>query len=385
MGEVSTRRTDIAVIGGGLAGLMAARQLAGTGREVTVVAPARRPDRRTTALLGGSVDVLKAIGVWPAVEDVAQSLRSIRIVDATHRLIRAPEVLFNAAELGLPAFGYNVPNEALLTALENSALDHGVRFLEGIAATLRTDPASASVVVGNSGTLEAQLVVACDGRSSPTRVAAGIGAKTTKGSQSAVVCEFDHRYPHEDVSTEFHTEHGPFTTVPLPGNRSALVWVTETEEAERVRSLTVDEVAGLIEQHSQSLLGDISVTSGIQTFPLGSLIADRLSDTRLVLLGEAAHALPPIGAQGFNLTIRDIECLATLVQDSRDSGAEAVTREYDRKRRFDISVRRGAVDLVNMSLLSNALPVQLLRGAGLFALARIGPLRRSMMRLGLDL
>lgn len=378
-------RTDIAVIGGGLAGLMTARQLAATGKSVTLIAPERKPDRRTTALLGGSIEALKAAGIWPEVSKVAQRLRAIRIVDATHRLVRAPEVLFEASELGLPAFGYNIPNESLLAALEASARAAGVSVLTGTAVDIQRGPATAAVSVSDGRDVEAELVVACDGRGSPTRASAGIGVRTSDGGQSAIVCDFAHQFPHDDVSTEFHTEYGPFTIVPLPEMRSALVWVTETPEANRILALPITEVVRLMEQNTRSMLGGIEIVSALQAFPLQSMIADRLSAERLVLVGEAAHALPPIGAQGFNLTIRDIECLVDLIKAGDDSGAASVTSAYDRKRRADIAIRRRAVDLVNLSLLSEALPVQLARGAGLFALSRVGPLRRTMMRLGLDL
>lgn len=376
---------DLAVVGGGLAGLLAATLLAARGRSTVLVAPERGADRRTTALLGASIEAIKRAGAWPALAGLSQPLAAIRIVDATSRLVRAPEVLFRASELGLDAFGYNIPNEPLLAELEARAAAGNVRIERSTATAVDLADDRARIALANGARIEARLVVAADGRGSTLRRAAGIEMTERDSGQAAVVCDFEHAVPHQDISTEFHTEHGPFTLVPLPGNRSALVWVTQADEADRLLQLPVAELGALIERHSNSLLGAVAVVSGVQRFPLRSAVAERLTSERLVLIGEAAHAIPPIGAQGFNLTIRDIEALEEIVGGSGDPGAAAALASYAERRRADIAARRSAVDLVNHSLLSGALPVQLIRGAGLFALSRFAPIREAAMRAGLGI
>lgn len=375
---------DVAVIGGGLAGLVAALALRRSGRSVALVAPGRPTDRRTTALLGESVDIMRGLGIWPALADAAQPLRGIRIVDGTDRLIRAPEVLFRAEEIGGEAFGYNVPNETMLAALDAAIDDSGVRRI-GAAATGIAATVDAVAIETAAETVHARLAVAADGRSSTIRRALGIGFRADEPTQAALVCNLRHTAAHGDISTEFHTDGGPFTLVPLPGRRSALVWVMPIAEAEYLKALAADVLAARIEATGHSFLGAMTLDGPAQTFPLLTAEAERLTADRVVLIGEAAHVLPPIAAQGFNLTLRDIRALVALLDDGDDPGAAATLAAYARDRGRDVGTRKLAVGLLNRSLLSAALPVQAARGVGLLALSRMPFLRRALIRQGLGL
>ncbi|MBB5751122.1 UbiH/UbiF family hydroxylase [Prosthecomicrobium pneumaticum] len=377
---------DVAVIGGGLAGLSAALVAAEAGARVALVAPATAPrDQRTTALLGGSVALLDRLGVWPKVAGDAAPLRTMRIVDATRRLFRAPPVEFHAAEIEQPAFGWNVPNAALLGALEARLAAAPVTRVPALARSIAIEPGHVAVSAEGGTTLTARLVAAADGRRSPAREAAGIGTIGWSYPQAALVLNLSHTRPHDEVSTEFHTEHGPFTLVPLPGLRSSLVWVDRPAESERRKRLSDAALAAEIEAQSHSILGAITVDGPRQTFPLSGLTARRFGARRVVLVGEAAHVFPPIGAQGLNLGLRDAEAVGRLLaRFGEDPGSAAATAEYDRARRADVLGRTLAVDALDRTLLSGLLPVQVLRGAGLFLLDRIAPLRRAVMRSGLS-
>lgn len=377
---------SIVVVGGGLSGLLASCVLAEHRDGVTLVAPEPKADGRSTALLGASVEALRRVGVWSSVAAKAQPLRAIRIVDATSRLARAPEVLFRAEELDLPAFGYNVPNAALLEGLGRAAKRRGVRIVQTVATDVSVTSGAAGIRLADGSSLAAELVVACDGQRSRLREGAGIDVRVGDCRQTALAATFDHTEPHDDISTEFHTENGPFTLVPLPGKKSAVVWVTSSTDAEALAELSPTDFAERATECSRHLLGALTLDGPVQRFPLRSMVADRVTAPRLVLVGEAGHALPPIGAQGFNLTVRDIDALAALVDGSpTDCGATKVTDAYERERRRDIATRKFGVDAINASLLSDFLPVQLARGAGLFAMARSRWVRRVTMRLGLGL
>ena len=379
---------DVAVVGGGPAGLTAAVALAGAGVSTALVGgrPART-DNRTTALLAGSVTALDAIGVWAGCRADAAALRVMRIVDDTDRLWRAPEVRFDAAEIGLEAFGWNVENRHLVAALQARA--------GKIPALVRVDDDAAAIAIGDDdvtvslaggGALTARLVVGADGRRSICRAAAGIETERRSYPQSALTFSLTHARPHRDISTEFHTPQGPFTLVPLPGLRSSLVCVVAPDEAGRIGALDAAALDDEIERRSHSILGKIKVEPGHGAFPLGVETARRFAARRIALIGEAGHVMPPIGAQGLNLGLRDAATISELVVAARrageDTGGTALTDEFDRLRRADVTSRALAVDLLNRSLLSDFLPVQGARGLGLWLLDRVGPLRRAMMREG---
>jgi len=377
---------SIIVAGTGPAGLIAALALARKGFAISLVGPRiNEADRRTTALMVPSLQFLDSLDVLQAVETEAAPLVKMRIVDATDRLIRAPVVTFSAGEIGEPYFGLNIANRVL-----NAALDHAVRAEGAITRhetlverwTLAADHVSAKLADGSE--LTAKLVVAADGRSSPAREAAGIAISNSRLPQSALVLNFAHTRSHGSISTEFHTQTGPFTQVPLKGERSSLVWVVQPQQAEELMALDDAELSAQIEQRMQSMLGRVSVEPGRQVYPLSNATPRRFAQNRVALVGEAAHIFPPIGAQGLNLGIRDVRDLVDIVATrAEDPSAEPGLDAYDRKRRPDIVARTAAVTLLNRSLLSGMLPAQLARSVGLGALGGIPPLRAIFMREGL--
>jgi 2-octaprenyl-6-methoxyphenol hydroxylase len=377
-------KTSIAVVGAGPVGLAAAALLADIGHDVTLIAPAAPPDRRTSALLAGSVALLERLGVWSELEPTSAPLRTMRIVDGTQRLIRAPEVAFEAGEIGLPAFGYNIANAALVAALEAAVAARRVRRVDALADTVSFSADDVTITASKGEPITARLVVAADGRRSKLRDAAGIVAQEWRYPQSALVCNLAHTLPHHDASTEFHTEHGPFTLVPLPGNRSSLVWVDAPDETRRRLEASETDVAEEIERRSASMLGKITIEGARQAFPLSGMSVRQLAKSRVMLVGEAAHVFPPIGAQGLNLGYRDVAALGeVLAAPSNDPGSAAALDAYERSRRVDVMSRTAAVDALNRTLLSDFLPASALRGLGLFLVDRVPPLRRFAMRQGL--
>ena len=385
---MSGKSVEVVIVGGGPVGLMAAIALADAGVETALVArPAGAPDNRTTALLATSVTALDTLGVWPRCRDDAAPLRVMRIIDDTGRLLRAPEVHFDAGEIGLEAFGYNIENRFLLAALDARARALAtLTFIEDQAQAVAIEDSRVTVELEHGSPLTARLAIGADGRQSLCRQAAGIATESRRYPQTALTFNLGHQRPHRDCSTEFHTQTGPFTLVPLPGLRSSLVLVVAPEEAARIAALAQDEFAAEIERRSHSILGKIAPEPGRGAFPLGIETARRFAVARLALAGEAAHLLPPIGAQGLNLGLRDAATISELVvaarRDGGDVGAADLAERYDRSRQADATSRALAVDLLNRSLLSDFLPLQGARGLGLFLMEHIGPLRRAVMREG---
>jgi 2-octaprenyl-6-methoxyphenol hydroxylase len=380
----SGHQITIAVVGAGPVGLAAALALSGAGYRMVLVAPTRPPaDERTSALLAGSVALLEKIGIWQGIAGEAAPLRTMRIADGTTRLIRAPEVAFDAGEIGLDAFGYNIPNAILVAALEAAVAARPIDRREAFVEAVAPGETAVALTLSTGAMLAAPLVIAADGRRSKVRDGVGIATESWRYDQAALVCNLRHTIPHRDTSTEFHTEAGPFTLVPLPGKRSSLVWVDRPAETQRRLSLSEADLAAEIEARSRSVLGAVAIDGKRQMFPLSGMNARRFAANRVALVGEAAHLFPPIGAQGLNLGYRDVTALAdALAGRPEDPGASEVLAAYDRARRGDVFTRTAAVDVLNRTLLSDFLPVQVLRGAGLFLLDRMPPLRRLAMRQG---
>jgi 2-octaprenyl-6-methoxyphenol hydroxylase len=309
----------------------------------------------------------------------------MRIIDATHRLIRSPTVTFHAAEIGEARFGLNIPNIALNAALEKAiTAEPAIKRIVQPVSAWNLHSAAAEADLENGDRISAKLAVAADGRNSPARAAAGIRTHRRDLPQAAFVLSFAHERPHGGCSTEFHTEDGPFTQVPLPGNRSSLVWVTKPDNARAMLDLDDTRLALRVEAQMQSMLGKVTLEPGRQIYPLAEISASSFGKSRVALVGEAAHVFPPIGAQGLNLGIRDVEDLVAVAVPYRtDPGEAAALDAYARRRLADVTARSGLVNLLNRSLLSNLLPAQIARSAGLAAMRNIGPLRNLAMREGL--
>jgi len=380
---------DIVVVGGGPAGLAAALALAETGANTALIAR-RVPyaDNRTTALLGGSVDLLQRLDVWSRCADQAAALQTVRLVDDTGRLIRAPEVRFSSEEIGLDQFGYNIENRVLMSALEQRATEiSNLTRIDDEADAITPDQAEIAVRTRQGNSLSARLAIGADGRHSLCRAAAGIAMTRRELDQAALTFNVGHSRPHRNISTEFHTPQGPCVLVPLPGGRSSVVWVATKAEAARLGALPDPQLSEAAETQSHSILGRIRIEPGRHLFPLAIERPRRFAQHRIALVGEAAHVLPPIGAQGLNMGLRDAGDIADAVRDAigtgEDPGAPSVLDRYNSTRRADVASRMFAIDIANRSLLSDFLPMQTLRAAGLHLIGSFGPLRRVAMREGL--
>jgi 2-octaprenyl-6-methoxyphenol hydroxylase len=380
---------DVAVVGAGPAGLAAALAMARQGVEVAVIAPRTdAADNRTAALFTSSLQLLRSLGAWDDCSASSEPIKAIRIIDDMGSLLRAPEVLFPASEVGLEVLGYNIPNVVLTGALRRQAqASDTITFHETAAAGIDIGAASADLRLADGTGLSARLIVGADGRKSLCRTAAGIGTRDWAYEQSALTCTFAHQRAHDGISTEFHRPAGPLTVVPLPGRSSALVWVDRPAIAQRLAGLDETAFRGALEARLQGLLGPIIEIGPRGVFPLSGLVAETGARNRVALVGEAAHVVPPIGAQGLNLGLRDAALLADCIGDAvrlgGDIGGPQTLEAYARARRLDVATRVWSIDFLNRTLISGFLPVQLLRGLGLHALKTIGPLRRLAIREGL--
>jgi 2-octaprenyl-6-methoxyphenol hydroxylase len=393
--------TDILISGGGVAGLTAACAFGSAGYRVICVDPTAPvtaaeddgADLRTTAFLQPSIPVLQAAGLWTRLEPHAAPLQVMRIIDAggpepEARLTKD----FDAADISDAPFGWNLPNWLLrremvarLAELPNVSFRPGTGF-----ARMLVRDAEALVTLTDGTQVSAKLVIGADGRNSPVREALGITAKTTRYGQKALAFAVTHDIPHRNVSTEVHRTGGPFTLVPLPDRdgrpASAVVWMETGPEIARLASLPVPDFETEMTARSSGILGPLTLVTRRTVWPIISQIADRLSGPRTVLIAEAAHVMPPIGAQGLNMSLADLRALLDLAEKHRDDpGKRAVTEAFHRQRHLEVQARVTGIDLLNRASMAEAPLLRDLRAKALDALYSARPVRHTLMRAGLGM
>ena len=387
---------DILVSGGGIAGLITAAAFGSAGYSVICVDPAppvteesaQGSDLRSTAFLHPSIAVLGAAGLWDRLAPHATALQVMRIIDAGGKHSQARLTRdFNAAEISDQPFGWNLPNwllkreiSARLSQLQN------VRFLPGTGtAGLLVRDSEALATLSDGSNIRARLVIGADGRHSAVRRALGIGTRTLRYGQKALAFAVTHDRPHENVSTEIHRSGGPFTLVPLPDRdgkpSSAVVWMERGAETARLSALPREDFATELNIRSAGVLGQLTQVTRLTEWPIISQIADRFTGPRTALIAEAAHVVPPIGAQGLNMSLADLAALIDL--SSGDPGGAKSLAAYERRRRPEAMARLLGIDALNRASMISARPLRDLRAATLGGLYAIAPLRRVMMRAGL--
>lgn len=384
---------DILVAGGGIAGLTATARLAADGWRVACVDPAPEgaaADLRTTAFLLPAVGTLERAEAWEAMLAEAAALRVMRLVDAGGRARLAREVAdFEAGEITDRPFGWNVPNGAIRAALEaRLAALPGVRLMRGARVErLLARRAEAVAFLSGGGQVRARLALAADGRDSGLRAGAGIGAHRWHYGQKALVFAVTHGAPHRGVSTEIHRTGGPLTLVPMPDHEgrpcSSVVWMVPGPRAARLAGLDDRALAAELTAETLGLFGPLEIAGGRAVWPIIGQIALGLTAERLALVAEAAHVVPPIGAQGLNMSLADIETLARLVEGAADPGDPALLGAYARRRWPEMAARVAGIDALNRAAQAEAQPLRDLRRLGLKAIHEVAPLRRLAMRLGL--
>jgi 2-octaprenyl-6-methoxyphenol hydroxylase len=373
------------VSGGGPAGLSAAILLAQEGVSVALITPETRSDPRTIALMAPSVRMLAYIGLWPGtLQGQTAPLKELHIVDDTGTLVQAPRLRFAAAEIGEEAFGWNIPLDLLIPALEERAIALNIPVIKARVTGAATSPDHIAVHLDDGRTLKARVCLAADGANSSLREAAGIGVDRWSYDQDALVTSFDHTAPHNFTSVETHKRDGAFTTVPMPGNRSALVWMDRPSRIAELLTLPDQDLAAEIQAGLHSGLGLISNLGPRKSFPMRGLRARTFAARRTMLVGEASHAFPPIGAQGLNMSLRDAAHAVDLITGAEDPGSEANMKEFSDLRRSDIFMRQSAIGFMNTSLLQAFPPLDLARVAGLAVVSGFQPLRHWIMREGLS-
>ncbi|PTX57698.1 2-octaprenyl-6-methoxyphenol hydroxylase [Litoreibacter ponti] len=386
--------SDILIVGGGLNGCALAIAFASGGLSVTLIdnQPLERLqsdvfDGRSYALALASKRLLGAVGLWDGLAENAQPMLEIKVTDGRAGEGPAPFWMhFDHAEIEEGPMGFLVEDRHLRRAfLDAIASSERITHLTPETVVAQTTDASrAAVQLASGQTLRARLLVGCDGRRSGVAERAGIGRSSKDYQQTAVVAAIGHEKPHGGVAHQFFMPAGPLAILPLTGNRSSIVWAETPARAAELSSLDDDAFIEALRPAFGDFLGKLHVAGARFTYPLNLTIADRLTDTRLALVGDAAHGVHPIAGQGLNQGLRDVGALAQVVVDAKrrgeDIGSETVMARYAQWRRFDTTTLALATNTFN-AMFSNDNPIlRAGRDLGMSLVNALPGLRRGFIR-----
>ena len=386
--------SDILIVGGGLNGPALALALAQTGHTVTLIdalprdARAREDfDGRSYALALASQKLIDQIGVWGAVAGQAQPMLEIKVTDGRAGQGPSPFFMhFDHAEIEEGPMGYMIEDRYLRRALRDAMeAEPAITLIdEQTVIAQDADATGVTVTLASGDSLRGRLLVGADGRRSGTAERAGIKRTGWDYGQTALVCAIEHDRPHNGIAHQFFMPPGPLAILPLPGNRSSIVWSERSDRAAAIQSLDEESYLSILRPRFGDFMGDIRLAGDRFTYPLNLTLANAFVAERLALVGDAAHGVHPIAGQGLNAGLRDVGALAEVLTEARrrgeDIASSLVLDRYQQWRRFDTASLAAATDAFNR-LFSNDNPLlRLGRDIGMGVVGAIPGLRQSFIR-----
>lgn len=385
--------TQVIITGGGLNGCTLALALCQAGISVVLVDASRTDDLRRNdfdgrsyAISAASARMLRTLGLWDALDSNAQPMFDIKVTDG--QVGDGPGAFFmhfDHAELGGGPMGYIVEDRHLRQTLLAAVEQADLTYLPDTTVTAQAvDAGHVTATLASGETVQADVLVGADGRASGTAKRAGLKRMGWGYDQTSLVCAVDHERPHNGVAHQFFMPSGPLAILPLTGNRSSIVWTEKTETALAINALDDEDYMAVLRPRFGDFLGDVTLTGGRYTYPLGLVLAHSLVGARVALVGDAAHGVHPIAGQGLNAGLKDVAALSEVLVDTHrlglDLGTATVLDAYQRWRRFDNTTLALATDGFNR-LFSNQSSV--LRGArdlGMGLVNAMPGLRRGFMK-----
>jgi 2-octaprenyl-6-methoxyphenol hydroxylase len=388
-----THDVDVLIAGGGLNGTSLGLALASAGLSVAIVDPAPRAARadaefngQSYALALASQRLLRVLGVWDEVAANAQPILEIKVTDGRAGEGPSPFVLeFDHAEIEEGPMGFMVEDRFLRRALLNGlAAADLVTEIEGRVTDHRAEEGSVTAQLADGRSLRAGMIVGSDGRNSPTAARAGIRRQGWSYGQTALVCAIAHELPHNGVAHQFFLPPGPLAILPLPGNRSSIVWSETEADAARIHAMEDDGYLEVLRPRFGDFLGNIALAGKRWTYPLSLSMTQAFVGPRLALLGDAAHVMHPIAGQGLNAGLKDVAALAEVLAEARrrgeDIGRPEVLERYQRWRRFDTAKLLMATDFFNRLFSNDNGVLRLARDLGMGAVNALPGVRRRFIR-----
>ncbi len=393
---------DVCIIGGGHSGLVTALAFAKNNFKVLCVekksiheheTSEKKLELRTTAHLMPAVTFLDNIGIWKHLKKHSCPLKTLKLINNT-QTGKAPskisENIFDSEEIGKNCFGYNVPLEKSIKVLRQNILSNeNIAFYDTTSVVSSSiDNELRTVQLSNGEIIKTSLLIGADGSSSAVRNFFNISVFEKNTQQIALTFNVKHEIEHKNISFEIYRAGGPLTTVPMlddnHGVHSSIVWMNKKEIAEDLLRLNKKEFSNVLNERSHHCLGRMETISEVIDIPVKFMVAKHIISERVALIGEAAHKLPPIGAQGFNMSVKDIEILLNLALENRSAvGSSEMLNKYQIKRYPDILSKSGSVGFLNLLAYSEQIPLQKLRAFGLQTIDNISVLKRTIMRFGI--
>jgi len=385
---------DIAIVGGGLNGPALALAAAQVGLRVIVLdATSHKPrknakfDGRAYALALASKRLMAAVGVWENVAQDAEPMLNIRVSDGRAGVGASPFFMdFDHAELEEGPMGYMVEDRhlryALQAAMQTSPL---IEYRLATRVTGQsTGPEGVTLSLANNQKITTRLLVGADGRQSSTAARAGITYTGWQYGQTALVCAVEHDRPHGGVAHQFFMPAGPMAVLPLSARRSTVVWSEKTDSAAVIKTLDDTAFLDVLRPRFGDFLGDIALTGGRFSYPLGMMIAKSYIAPNVALIGDAAHGVHPIAGQGLNAGLRDVAALIQVLSEAKQRGedfaSQPVLARYQLWRRFDATALAVTTDGFNR-LFSNDNPIlRLGRDLGMGMINAMPKVRRGILR-----
>lgn len=383
---------DILIAGGGLNGPTLALALAGAGLRVAIADP--RPagaraeagfDGRAYALAIASQRLLSTLGLWEGLAANSQPILQVKASQGDPGEGAGPFFLhFDSAEIEEGPVGHMLEDRFLYRALIE-AMAGRVTHLSGLSVTAQAAAAGhVAATLSDGRVLRARLLVGADGRGSGVAARAGIARRGWDYGQTALVAALDHERPHHGIAQQYFMPTGPLAILPLPGNRSSVVWSETHAHAALIAAMDDDAFLEVLRPRFGDFLGRISLAGQRFSYPLGLSLAERYVAPRIALVGDAAHGVHPVAGQGLNLGLRDVAALAeVLVEAARrgeDIGAPLVLERYQGWRRFDATGLALGMDAVNRLFGARNPAIRAARGLGMGAISAVPGLRRGLMR-----